>query len=89
MEPVSGAVIIVAVIAVIFLLLFFKILGSSLKWILKLLLNAVTGFVILFLVNIVGGIIGIGLDLNCINALVAGFFGAPGVVVLLVIKYLL
>lgn len=89
MEPVSGAVIIVAVIAVIFLLLFFKILGSSLKWILKLLLNAVTGFMILFLVNIVGGIIGIGLDLNWINALVAGFFGAPGVVVLLVIKYLL
>lgn len=89
MEPVSGAVIIVAVIAVIFLLLFFKILGSSLKWILKLLLNAVTGFVILFLVNIVGGIIGIELDLNWINALVAGFFGAPGVVVLLVIKYLL
>ncbi len=89
MEPVSGAVIIVAVIAVIFLLLFFKILGSSLKWILKLLLNAVTGFVILFLVNIVGGIIGIELDLNWINALVAGFFGAPGVVVLLIIKYLL
>ena len=89
MEPVSGAVIIVAVIAVIFLLLFFKILGSSLKWILKLLLNAVTGFVILFLVNIVGGSIGIELDLNWINALVAGFFGAPGVVVLLVIKYLL
>lgn len=89
MEPVSGAVIIVAVIAVIFLLLFFKILGSSLKWILKLLLNAVTGFMILFLVNIVGGIIGIELDLNWINALVAGFFGAPGVVVLLVIKYLL
>lgn len=89
MEPVSGAVIIVAVIAVVFLLLFFKILGSSLKWILKLLLNAVTGFVILFLVNIVGGIIGIELDLNWINALVAGFFGAPGVVVLLVIKYLL
>lgn len=89
MEPVSGAVIIVAVIAVIFLLLFFKILGSSLKWILKLLLNAVTGFVILFFVNIVGGIIGIELDLNWINALVAGFFGAPGVVVLLVIKYLL
>ena len=86
MEPVSGAVIIVAVIAVIFLLLFFKILGSSLKWILKLLLNAVTGFMILFLVNIVGGIIGIELDLNWINALVAGFFGAPGVVVLLVIK---
>ena len=89
MEPVSGAVIIVAVIAVIFLLLFFKILGSSLKWILKLLLNAVTGFVILFLVNIVEGIIGIELDLNWINALVAGFFGAPGVVVLLIIKYLL
>ena len=89
MEPVSGAVIIVAVIAVLFLLLFFKILGSSLKWILKLLLNAVTGFMILFLVNIVGGIIGIELDLNWINALVAGFFGAPGVVVLLVIKYLL
>lgn len=89
MEAASGAVILVAVIAVIFLLIFFKLLGSSIKWIFKFLLNAISGFIILFLVNLVGGIIGIGLDLNWINALVAGVFGTPGVVVLLIIKYLI
>ena len=59
------------------------------KWIFKLLIHAISGFIVLFLVNVVGGIIGIQLDLSLINAIVVGALGIPGVILLLFIKYLL
>ena len=46
------------------------------------------GFVILFVVNWLGAFIGLSLGVNWINALVAGILGVPGVVLLIVIKYL-
>lgn len=81
--------VIAALFALIILFIFFKIIGSSMKWIVKLLIHAVAGFIVLFVVNIFGGIIGITLDLNLINAIVTGILGMPGVILLLVIKYLL
>ena len=47
------------------------------------------GFVILFVVNWLGGFVGVSLGVNWINALVAGILGVPGVVLLLLVKYLL
>ena len=85
----SEATIVIAIIAIIALLVFFKILGTSMKWILKLLLHAICGFVVLFIVNVFGGIVGINLELNLINAVVAGALGMPGVVLLLIVKYIL
>lgn len=81
--------VIAALFALIILFIFFKIIGSSMKWIVKLLIHAVAGLIVLFVVNIFGGIIGITLDLNLINAIVTGILGMPGVILLLVIKYLL
>ena len=59
----------------------------ALKIALKLLLNAVMGFFILLVVNWLGGFVGVSLGVNWINALVAGILGAPGVVLLLLLKY--
>ena len=81
----NEAVIVIAILA----LLFFKLIGKSMKWIFKLLIHAISGFIVLFLVNVVGGIIGIQLDLSLINAIVVGALGIPGVILLLFIKYLL
>ena len=55
---------------------------------LKLLLNTAIGFAALFLLNFFGSAIGITLGLNWINALVIGVTGFPGLVLLLLIKYL-
>ena len=84
----NEAVIVIAILALLFFLLFFKLIGKSMKWIFKLLIHAISGFIVLFLVNVVGGIIGIQLDLSLINAIVVGALGIPGVI-LLFIKYLL
>ena len=66
----NEAVIVIAILALLFFLLFFKLIGKSMKWIFKLLIHAISGFIVLFLVNVVGGIIGIQLDLSLINAIV-------------------
>lgn len=86
-------VIITAIIligAALFLLsLSFKLLKKPLAWILKFLIHAAMGYAFLFLFNFVGAWIGISLGLNWINAAIAGVLGVPGVILLLLIKYLL
>ena len=86
-------VMIVAVVligAALFLLsLSFKLLKKPLAWILKFLLHAAMGYAFLFLFNFVGAWVGLSLGLNWFNAAVAGVLGVPGVILLLLIKYLL
>ena len=43
----------------------------------------------LFIFNFLGSWINVTLELNLFNALVTGIFGVPGVIILLVIKYIL
>ena len=80
------AIIVIAVIAVFLIL---KLLTAPIRFAAKMLINALVGFVVLFLLNFVGGIVGLSLGINWFTALVVGIFGAPGVVLLLLLKYLL
>ena len=74
----------------IFLLwLVIKIFTKPMKLIFKLLLNTGVGFVALWLVNFFGGGLGISLGMNWVNALTVGVFGFPGLVLLLLLKYLI
>ena len=75
------------VICILLVVLLFKILKTPLKWVLKLLLNAVGGFIALVVLNFFGAIFGLSLTVNLINCLVAGILGLPGVVLLLLLKY--
>ena len=76
---------ILVVIAAVFLVwLVIRLFRRPIRWILKLLLNTAIGFAALFLLNFFG----ITLGLNWINALVIGVAGFPGLVLLLLIKYL-
>ena len=78
---------ILVVIAAVFLVwLVIRLFRKPIRWILKLLLNTAIGFAALFLLNFFGSAIGI--TLNWINALVIGVAGFPGLVLLLLIKYL-
>lgn len=78
-----------AVVGVLLLVLLGKLFKTSIKWALKLLLNAVIGFAALLLLNFVGAPLGVSLNLNWFNAIVTGVLGVPGVILLLLIKYLL
>lgn len=65
--------------ALVILLIVVNIFSLSLK----LLWNGVVGMILLWLFNLVGGIVGLHLEIGAVPALVAGFFGIPGVILLL------
>ncbi len=84
METLSSILMVAAVIAVVVLLI--KILSAPIKLAFKLLLNALFGFIILFVFNFFGGFIDFTLGMNWLNAIVVGCLGVPGVILLILIK---
>ncbi len=84
METISSLLILGAVI--LFCCLLLKILAAPMRLILKLLINAAFGYIVLFIVSFLGEFVGISLGINLINALITGFLGIPGVILLIVLK---
>ena len=83
------SVVLMIAAAVLLLMLFIRIIRLPLKWMFKGLLHAAVGFVALFIFNFLGSWINVELELNLFNALITGIFGVPGVLILLIIKYIL
>ena len=86
METLSSILMIAA--TVVFIILLIKILSAPIRWIVKLGLNALLGFVVLFIFNFFGEFIGISIPINLISSLITGFFGVPGVVFLILYQIL-
>ena len=76
---------IVPVLIAIFVI---KLLFSQVKLIWKLAVNSLSGFVCLWLLNLASGLTGIVFEINFITALVVGFLGIPGILLLLVFQFL-
>lgn len=65
------------------------LLLAPLKVILKLVINAIVGGLVLLLVNLVGGIFSVTIPINPWSAIVAGYFGLPGIILLFLLKLIL
>ena len=76
---------IVPVLIAIFVI---KLLLSQVKLIWKIAVNSLSGFICLWLLNLASGLTGIVFEINFITALVVGFLGIPGIVLLLVLQFL-
>lgn len=72
----------------ILIFIFGKILLFPIKLISKLLINGVIGGLALVVFNLLGGIFNLSLDITPLNAIIVGFLGVPGVIVLLAFKLL-
>ena len=70
-------------IALVVVLLVAKLLFKSTKAIVGFLVNAVVGFVVLWVLNLLG----LGMTINWLTAAIVGFFGVPGLIVLLILKF--
>lgn len=77
------------VFGLLLLYLIARVLVLPVRIVLRLVYNALVGALLLAFVNFVGYIIGIYLPVNPVTALVAGFLGIPGVVLLIALQYLL
>lgn len=77
--------IIFGIIAVFLVVLVLKILKVSVAVIWKFFWNGVIGLILLFLVNLLGQGVGFNIEMNLVNSLIAGVFGVPGIILLLLI----
>jgi inhibitor of the pro-sigma K processing machinery len=59
------------------------------KIVLRLIYNTIIGGIALIVINLVGGLFGFCLALNVVSALIAGTLGIPGIVLLIVLKFIL
>lgn len=77
------------IIGIIILAFIVWLFGKSVKLLFKFIANSLVGFVILLLFNFFGSLIGVHLPITIITAFVTGVFGIPGILVLLILKYIL
>jgi len=81
------------VLAFLFGLFLLYILGMLLvvpiKLLIKLIVNGILGGILLLIVNIIGSFIGFSIVINPFTAVIAGIFGIPGVILLIVLQYIL
>lgn len=78
--------IIYGIVAIIILVILLKLLSIPFMIIKWLIVNGVTGLILLFIVNLLGSAVGLHIEPNFVNTIVAGVFGIPGIIVLLLIK---
>lgn len=74
-------------VAVLFIVL--KLLALPMKIIIKLVINGLVGGLVIFIVNLIGANFGFMIDLNWITALIVGFLGVPGVVIVTILQFIL
>lgn len=73
-------------IAIVILVLVVKLLAWPLKLLFKLVGNGILGAILLVVVNLIGKGFGFYIAINLWTALIAGFFGIPGVIVMVLFK---
>lgn len=66
-----------------------RLLAVPLKIIGRLVLNGVVGGVVLFVLNIIGRLVGFTIALNAFTALIAGTLGIPGVALLVLLRLIM
>lgn len=65
------------------------IILSPFSLLMKFILSAFLGAAVVVVINLVGGSFGVTIPVNPATALIVGFLGLPGVVLLLVLKLIL
>lgn len=80
----ASTLLIIAVL-VIAVFIIIRILKKPIRFLFKLLLNALFGFIGLVIVNFFGDIFGISIAINLFNCLIVGVLGLPGLILLLIL----
>jgi len=76
-------------VAVVLLWMLGKLLDWPIKRVSRLILNSLLGGLALVIINLLGTFVGFRIAINPLNALVAGVFGIPGILLLILLPILL
>jgi inhibitor of the pro-sigma K processing machinery len=77
------------VAGILLVLAFGRKMKVPLRIALKLIVNGLLGGASILLINLLGQAIHFHISLNAFSALIAGMLGLPGVILLIILKYLL
>ena len=77
----------ISIIGLVLIVLLIRLLSKPISKMLKLLIHAVFGFILLFALNFFVPGTELQLEINLPNCIVAGVGGIPGVILLLLYKY--
>ena len=73
-------------IPVTLLFAFLRLCMTQIRWMWKISLHSLSGFLSLWLLNLISGITGIFLPINLLTAFTAGFLGLPGIALLTLVQ---
>lgn len=76
-------------IPVVLLGLLLRLLVLPIRWFWKLFVNGGCGFICLWLLNSISGFTGLYFPINYVTAIIAGFLGLPGIILLAVLQFIL
>lgn len=71
---------------IVILFIVAKLFLMPIRFIIKLIWNALIGGALLWLVNLIGGLVGFTIAINWLSALIVGLLGVPGVILLILWK---
>ncbi|AEM77576.1 inhibitor of the pro-sigma K processing machinery [Thermoanaerobacter thermohydrosulfuricus] len=58
------------------------------KILLRIIINGIIGGLILFIINLIGKSLGLYIAINPVTALVVGFLGIPGIILLIILQHI-
>ena len=73
------------IIAILVLFVVLKILSLPMRIIIKFIINAIVGGIVIITINLFG----VGLELTWLTAAIVGFLGVPGVIIVAIMQFLL
>ena len=76
-------------IPLLLLMLLLKLLVLPIRWFWKVFVNSGCGFLCLWLLNSISTFTGLLFPINAVTALIAGFLGLPGILLLAILQFLL
>lgn len=72
------------IVGIIVLFILLRVLSLPFRMVWKLITNSIVGALMLWVVNLFG----LGIEVTFFKALIAGFFGVPGVLVVVLVHFL-
>ncbi len=83
-----GQQVIIGIFILAAVLIAIKLFTAQIRWVLKIIINIVLGFISLLLFNLVGMSVGITVGVNLLNSIIIGLLGLPGFGLVLMLKWL-
>lgn len=73
---------------IIILFVLARILLIPMKAVMKLFYNTIIGGIVLVIINLIGSLFGFHIAVNIATALIVGMLGVPGLILVIILKFL-